>query len=308
MIVSKAYVEESTFDSLIQQLSCINPAHQEMGWINGKEPVKIDLREVQFIDPYGMLGLLELGRYLKKKYTSPLLILPHSEEVLKYLERMDFWKYALELFELESQDPWPKEPFFRSQHSDVLLELTRIEETDDIHNLVEKVRERAGSILVANLNYSSGDIDAFVVALSEVCQNIPEHSQDIGYVAIQKYFYEKKLGKNVAKIAVMDLGIGIKASLSSKYAALRKDWSDSIAIKMAVFEGASRYDDPGRGQGLVGVRKLVEKWNGKFVIRSGSAKVGLIPSWDNSPKYLPRLPYLPGTQISITLPELSNLN
>lgn len=298
MIVSKAYVEESTFDSLIQQLSCIN----------GKEPVKIDLREVQFIDPYGMLGLLELGRYLKKEYTSPLLILPNSEEVLKYLERMDFWKYALELFELESQDPLPNEPFFRSQHSDVLLELTRIEETDDIHNLVEKVRERAGTILMTNLNYSSGDIDAFVVALSEVCQNIPEHSQDIGYVAIQKYFYGKKLGKNVAKIAVMDLGIGIKASLSSKYAALRKDWSDSIAIKMAVFEGASRYDDPGRGQGLVGVRKLVEKWNGKFVIRSGSAKVGLIPSWDHSPKYLPRLPYLPGTQIIITLPELSNLN
>jgi len=294
MIASKTYLEESTLEKLIQQLGHIN-----------KESVRIDLRKVQFIDLYGMVGLLELAHYLNREHVFPVLILPDSEDVLKYLERMDFWKYALELFELESQDPWPKEPFFRSRHSDVLLELTRIEGTDDIHSIVEKVRERAESILTVNLNYSNSDIDAFVVALSELCQNIPEHSQDIGYVAIQKYFYGKKLGKNVAKIAVMDLGIGIKASLSSKYAPSRGNWSDLVAIKMAVFEGASRYDDPGRGQGLMCVRRLVEKWNGRFVIRSGSAKTGLIPPWDSSPTYLHRLPYFPGTQISITLPELS---
>jgi hypothetical protein len=44
-------------------------------------------------------------------------------------------------------------------------------------------------------------IDGFVVALSEVCQNIPEHSKDVCYVAIQKYFYGCRLGKNLVKLA-----------------------------------------------------------------------------------------------------------
>src|SRR5262245_12239709 len=42
-----------------------------------------------------------------------------------------------------------------------------------------------------------------VVALSEVCQTIPEQKEDVGYGAIQKYFYGRRLGKNLVKIAVL---------------------------------------------------------------------------------------------------------
>jgi hypothetical protein len=288
-------LDESTFENLINQLDKIG--------VDFGMPVTIDLSKAQFIDPYGILGLLEIGRYLSERDLSLSLILPHSEEVIKYMERLDFFKIASELFSLDLDDAWPQEPFFRSPHSDVLLETRKIEGTDDIHNLVEEVRQRAETILTSHLKYDANAIDYFVVALSEVCQNIPEHSEDIGYVGIQKYFYGKKLGKNIVKIAVMDLGVGIRESLTPKYAPSVKNWSDLEAINLALFKGASRFDDPGRGQGLTQVRKLVERWKGKLMIRSGTARSGIIPPWEISRPKRSSLKDFPGTQISIILPE-----
>lgn len=288
-------MDEATFESLVNQLERIE---KDFG-----KPVIIDLSEVQFIDPYGILGLLEIGWYLFQDGFYPSLILPRSEEVFKYMERLDFFKNASELFPLNLDCTRAEEPFFRSSHSDVLLETRIIEGTDDVHSLVEEVRQRAETILTTHLKYDANAIDSFVVALSEVCQNIPEHSEDIGYVGIQKYYYGKKLGKNIVKIAVMDLGIGIKKSLGPKYAPSAKNWSDLEAITLALFKGASRFDDPGRGQGLTQVRKLVERWEGKLTIRSGTARTGLAPSWDTSLLKISSLKNFPGTQISIILPE-----
>lgn len=120
----------------------------------------------------------------------------------------------------------------------------------------------------------------------------------------EKYFYGRRLGKNVVKIAVMDLGVGFQASLAPKYAAQAADWTDTAALRLAIFEGATRYNDPGRGQGLSAVRRFVERWHGKLMIRSGSARLGLSPAWDRTAvQQIDLLPF-PGTQVSIVLPEL----
>ena len=267
--------------------------------------VIVNLEKVEFIDPYGMIGLLEFGWYLRKQLgIAPILNLPQSANVLKYLERMDFFKNASPPFDVDIPTIQLEERFLRSRHSDVLLEITRIQGSNDIHSIVDRVKEGAGVILRTHLNYDNAAIDSFIVALSEICQNIPEHSQDVGYVGIQKYFYGEKFGKNVVKIAVMDLGIGIKESLGQRYGDLYGEkWSDALAIKLALFESASRYDDIGRGHGLTSVRKLVQRWNGKFMIRSGTAKVGIVPQWDATKPQQSALSFLHGTQISIILPE-----
>jgi hypothetical protein len=123
-------------------------------------------------------------------------------------------------------------------------------------------------------------------------------------VAIQKYFYGRRLGKNLVKIAVMDLGVGFRTSLAPKYAAQSTPWSDLLALRLAMLEGASRYDDPGRGQGLSAVRRFVERWHGKLMIRSGSARVGVSPAWERSATRQTKLTPFPGTQVSIVLPEI----
>lgn len=259
----------------------------------------IDLRKADFIDPYGMVGLLEIGELLKSEGVKKLLLLPESDEVIKYLERMDFFRFAGECFSLEPAKPQISEKYKRSFYSDVLLEITPIEKSDDIHYIVGKVKKRANAILKKHLHYDEKTINGFIVALSEVCQNIIEHSETKGFVGIQKYHFQN-LNKNVVKIAVMDIGIGFKKSLSERFSLK----NDAEAIEKGLMHGASRYADEGRGHGLAAVRRFVNQWNGKISIRSGTARLSIIPEWSWGREKEEGLIHFPGAQINIMLPEV----
>lgn len=264
-----------------------------------KPYIDINLKEVTFIDPFGMLGLLEIGELHKSEGIFKNLILPQSKEVLKYLDRMDFFKFAGQYFNLEPSKPKISEKYHRNPYSDVLLEITSIEKTDDIHDIVKKVKNRAHAILKRNLNYSDKAVNGFIVALSEVCQNILEHSENTGFVGIQKYHFNN-LNKNVVKIAVMDIGIGFRKSLSKRFS-LKNDLD---AVEKALLHGASRYKDEGRGHGLAAVRRFLNQWYGRISIRSGTAKHSIIPAWSHGRERERNLPSFPGAQINILLPEI----
>ncbi len=259
----------------------------------------IDLREITFIDPYGMVGLLEMGEFFHMKGLQKTVYLPKTEEVLKYLERMDFFRFAKEIFTIHPSSFQTPNRYFRSSYSDVLLEITPIEKSDDIHFIVGKVKDRADAILTRHLKYDDRTINGFIVALSEVCQNIIEHSETKGFVGIQKYHFQN-LNKNVVKIAVMDTGIGFRKSLSERFSL--KD--DLEAIEKGLFHGASRFADKGRGHGLSAVRKFVRQWDGKLSIRSGTARLSIIPQWARGKAKERNLSYFPGAQINIMLPEV----
>ena len=259
----------------------------------------IDLQEASFIDPYGMVGLLEMGRAIRSDVNRKVLYLPESEEVLKYLERMDFFKFANEYFRLDPLKPEISEKYLRSSYSDVLLEITTIEKSDDIHFIVGKVKDRAHAILTRHLHYDERAINGFIVSLSEVCQNIIEHSETMGFVGIQKYHFQN-MGKNVVKIAVMDTGIGFRKSLSERFSLK----SDLHSIEKALLHGATRYEDEGRGHGLAAVRRFVNQWNGKISIRSGTAKLSIIPEWAWGKERESHLIPFPGAQINILLPAI----
>jgi hypothetical protein len=259
----------------------------------------INLGKVAFIDPYGMVGILEMGEYSTFGKSERRIYLPESEEVLKYLERMDFFRFADRYFRLHPAVPELPEKYFRSFYTDVLLEITPIEKSDDIHFIVAKVRERSQTILARHLNYDEYMINGFIVALSEVCQNIIEHSEYKGFVGIQKYHFQN-LNKNVVKIAVMDIGRGFRRSLSERFAVK----SDYEAIEKGIIHGASRYADRGRGHGLSAVRRFVKQWDGKLSIRSGTAKLSIIPPWARGKTKETNLIPFPGAQIHIMLPEV----
>lgn len=98
----------------------------------------------------------------------------------------------------------------------------------------------------------------------------------------------------------MDIGIGSRRSLSGRFIIK----NDIDAIEMALIHGASRYSDIGRGQGLPAVRRFVNQWNGKLSIRSGSAKLSIVPQWAWGKEREISLSFFPGAQISIMLPEV----
>jgi anti-sigma regulatory factor (Ser/Thr protein kinase) len=260
---------------------------------------EIDLRDVSFIDPYGMVGLLEIGELCMLEDVKKTIMLPRSEEVRKYLDRMDFFGFAKRYFSLHPFYSPVDDKYGRSPDSDVLLEITPIERSNDIHYIVGKVGERAQSILARHLHYDDRAINGFIVALSEICQNIVEHSENKGFVGIQKYRFQS-MDKNVVKIAVMDVGIGFRKSLSGRF----KLRNDLDAVEKALLHGASRYEEVGRGHGLAAVRRFVNQWNGRLSIRSGTARLSLIPQWARGREQERNLISFPGAQINILLPEM----
>ena len=72
-----------------------------------------------------------------------------------------------------------------------------------------------------------------------------------------------------------------------------------------MIRGVSRFRDPGRGQGLAGIRRYVGKWNGKLSVRSGTARIAIVPGWDEDVPLAEKLPPFPGAQMQITIPERS---
>ncbi len=260
---------------------------------------RIDLGSLSFVDPFGMLALLEIGELCQLEDVKKAIVLPRSADVCSYLDRMDFFTYAKRYFSFERDVPNQAGRTSYNAASDVLLEITPIERSNDIHYIVGKVRDRAQAILAAHLHYDERAINAFIVALSEVCQNIVEHSETTGYVGIQKYRFPK-LNRNVVKIAVMDVGIGFRKSLSGRFPVK----SDLEAIDKALLHGASRHEDEGRGHGLAAVRRFIAQWQGRLSIRSGTARLSIIPPWSRGREQERGLTAFPGAQINILLPEV----
>jgi hypothetical protein len=142
------------------------------------------------------------------------------------------------------------------------------------------------------------------MTLSEICQNIVEHAGRGGWVAVQAYNWTKRLGKRVVVIAVCDAGVGFRRSLESLPGRLPDDrWDDAAALEEAVIRGVSRFRDRGRGQGLAGARRYVGRWDGKLTIRSGTARIGIVPNWDEDVPLAEKLAPFPGAQVQVTIPE-----
>ncbi len=263
------------------------------------ERTLFDARHLRWVDPNGMVALLAAGSVVRDRQgTLPRLELPESPDVLGYLSRMGFFRGARGVFEFEARVPRRA-----SGSSDVLLEITPIEGNADVHSVVDRVQSGAGAVLASKLRYPSTAIVQFSVILSEVCQNIVEHAESSGWVAAQAYNWTRRLGRYVVVISVMDLGRGFRGSLADGHSARYGDrWGDTTALEAAFLHGLTRFPDSGRGQGIQQIRRQVQRWNGAITIRSGTARIGQVPEWDDSPPLVDTLAPFPGAQISIILP------
>jgi hypothetical protein len=280
-------LDDAAFDLLVAQAA------------ESDERALFDARHVRWADPYGMVGLLALGQHLAAAGQRPQLELPQDPKVSGYLARMGFVKAAEESFELASTRH--RAP---AGEGSVLLPITVIGSHDDVHGVIEEMNEgRISTLLAEQLGYSRSDAISFSMLLSEVSQNIIEHADAPGWVGIQTYNWAKRLGRRVAVIAVMDLGVGFRGSLAREHSARFGDrWSDATALEAAFIHGVTRFRDPGRGQGLKQIRRKVGRWGGKISIRSGTARIADIPEWDSAPPMETGLAAFPGSQILIVLP------
>jgi hypothetical protein len=283
-----ASLDHQTVDAFFDQVALLR-----------EERTLFDARHLRWVDPNGMVGLLVGGAVAGKKQGAlPRLELPESSDVQGYLARMAFFEAAKEVFEVEA-------PARRAQPraSDVLLEITPIAGNLDVHAVVDRVQAKAGAILTSRLGYPPTAVVQFSVILSEVCQNIVEHAEAPGWVAAQAYNWAKRLGRYVVVISVVDMGRGFRGSLGDEHSArYGARWGDVTALEAAFLHGLTRFPDSGRGQGIQQIRRQVRRWDGAITIRSGTARIGQVAEWDDTPPLVDGLQPFPGAQISIILP------
>jgi hypothetical protein len=102
---------------------------------------------------------------------------------------------------------------------------------------------------------------------------------------------------------VSDSGIGFRQSLETAQSKIVGDrWGDGAAVELALMHNVSRYRDPGRGQGLYHIRSYVSRWQGKMSVRSGTARISIVPEWDDDKVLVEHLPFFPGSQVQIIIP------
>ncbi len=264
------------------------------------DKVLFDGRHLRFIDPNGMVNLLAAGSVIRTRGGElARLEFPEQSEVAGYMSRMGFFRAADGVFEVVGRPPKRT-----TGPSDVLLEITPITENSDVHEVVDRVQQRAGAILANRLNYPPTAVVQFSVILSEVCQNIIEHAEAPGWVAAQAYNWTQRLGRQVVVISVADLGRGFRGSLSDEHSARFGDrWGDATALEAAFIHGLTRFPDSGRGQGIQQIRKQVRRWGGLISIRSGTARIADVPEWVDGPPLEEGMAAFPGAQINIIIPE-----
>ena len=283
-------LDDASFEQVFQALSQTAP----------DDKILLDARHTRWATPYGLTVLLTIAQTRTAK---PALVPPEAEDVVSYWARTGFFAHAESLFEIRGTVPKLR----AGAESHVLLEVTEISRVDDIHTVVGRIQERAQKILSSELNIDSSASIRFVTTLSEVCQNVVEHAKKSGWVAVQTYQWKKRLGRRVVQIAVSDGGMGFRRSLEMldgrDQPAPGDRWDDGMALEEAVIRGVSRFRDRGRGQGLANARNFLGKWSGKLSIRSGTARIAIVPSWDEDSPLSQGLPYFPGAQVLITIPE-----
>jgi anti-sigma regulatory factor (Ser/Thr protein kinase) len=290
VVTVPASLDDRTLDTLAQGIGEWPPA----------EGILLDARATQWASPYGLTAVLTLGQAMAEaRLPTPRLTVPDNEDVRSYWGRAGFFLAAAECFELVGKLPRKNS----DAPSDVLLPVTPVRAAEDVHHVVGRIQERAARILASELNLEAKATMGFAMALSEACQNIVEHAGTGGWVAVQTYNWRKRLGRKVVVIAVSDSGVGFRRSLEPTEAKKVGDrWGDGAALELALLHNVSRFRDPGRGQGLAGIRRYLGRWQGKVSVRSGTARLAVVPAWDDDVPLAEHLPFFPGSQVQITIP------
>ncbi len=263
--------------------------------------VVLDLRRVNWGNPYGALGIVLLAETLRDYSPWQLeLWLDDPKQSRKrntWLGHIGLPNAMKGLADVvgDLQDEADVADRFR------FLPITRLPSIADQQvKLLKDIALQTHQVLVNEFDYDAIQAGRFITALSELCTNIYDHSTSPGgkvhgFIAMQAY-------KDSVKFAVMDLGIGIPKSLRSRFA----DLDDSELIQKAFVPGVSARHEEARGLGLTRVAEIVGHQDGILNIRSGKAKVLLLGR--QRQREIHKLQHaltFPGTQIGILLRRVS---
>jgi hypothetical protein len=260
------------------------------------EPVVLDLRSVEFVEPAGLCGLAALLEYLTPRCDEVGIALA-GRDVAAYLERMNFFRLFggrvqtnVDVAGLEER---------RRGNPGTLQELINFHGEEEIPGIIERISE-----ILENQGYRLKERVAICSTLSEVCANAAEHGASPfgAYAAVQAYHHivsgPRRRGEEVL-IAIADGGVGVRDTLARNPAYAEHTATDNDALRHALEMGVSATGEIGRGGGLALVAMIAARASGSLSLRSGSGRVTVYENRKNSRN----VPEFPGTFVRVSLPR-----
>lgn len=245
----------------------------------------LDMSQVTFIRPYGLVALVCAARHYHQKTGKRLLLSQLQQRVHQYLERVDLFKVAGAYLQAEHD---LNERWDRTQPKPKLLEITPISCQMDVFTVIAQA-ERIFRYWLHRRNLGN-----LLGVLSELCSNIYQHSGDPnGIVTIQTHEAVKK-GQVRVRVAISDMGVGVRGSLEKRFGVLGDDPVDYLRFALA---GNTSRETGRGGLGLRIVEQTVGAGGGHMWLRSETAAlltdgVGAVRTWHN-------LTNIPGTQVAV---------
>jgi hypothetical protein len=218
----------------------------------GEREVSLMASSLRFATPREVCALRAVIEHAAANAGRVYFDCPASDDIHRYLERMDFYANLPENVSLSRQRPRQR----RRDLGDRLIELLCVRDAAD----VDRLDGRLSEIAKGQLGPGSA-ANAFVTAISAAAENSVDHADSpIGaLVSAQRYT------ASGLELAVVDLGHGIPTTLARNpdHAGL----TDIEAVELALEDHVSGVTDAGRGAGL---------WEFiRDVRRGGDASVGI---------------------------------
>ncbi len=276
-------------------MGSLDPAFSAATGIRG-EPVVVDLRTVEFVEPAGLCGLAALLEFLCGRCEDVSLTLP-GRDVPAYLERMNFFRIFGDRIGTNADVESLEER--RRHNPGTLQELINFHTEEEIPGIIRRISE-----ILENQGYRLRERVAICSTLSEVCANAAEHgiSSFGAYAAVQAYHHivsgSRRRGEEVL-IAIADGGVGVRETLSRNPKYAEETATDNEALRHALEMGVSGTGELGRGGGLALVAGIAARSGGSLSLRSGAGRVTVYESRKNSRN----VPQFPGTFVRVSLPR-----
>lgn len=250
--------------------------------------VLLDLSNVEFVTPQGLMLLVTLSRFINEKYGYYTIWCKAKAKIISYLDRMNMNK--LDFIRIDHQY---SSATANQRESDALVEFTEIKNAEHLGKAIVQTK----NVLRHWFPDSQGTHEKHISTLiMETVENSIEHSsakpsEGSCYYVLQKYQYRD--GNVEVQIAVGDMGIGMLASQRQKYPSTKDDLE---AIKEAFLYGRSGRLSGGGGMGYASVREALGPLKGRVAIRSGKAHIEYQAGMNGVKIYRHGFSY-PGTQI-----------
>jgi hypothetical protein len=228
-----------------------------------------------WLEPCHLVGLLARAEFVKSTGVALTVRAPSDRNKAAYAARM---RLGTELDRLGVKNNIPTTQAARAAED--LLELKRVSTAADGRKLADVVTRRLVGEGLSDVR------SALYEGITELCENVEQHAQSVGFIAAQTY-----AGR--AHFAVADGGKGLVQRLS-----IRGATDPESALNLAL-DGVSTFSGPGHGCGLSSTAAVVSEMGGHLHVATGDR--AMVAAADG--RRLRTLPFAyTGTLLQVVIP------